>query len=116
MSLEQVISADPRIPSERLSPAPISKRKRDGGNSYVEAKRAPGRKKFKKTGVDQDESKHQNQGLIPGMAKLDSHLLADYVAQRSKRFAADASLIELVDMRIPGTHIHGCPAGLLILP
>lgn len=107
MSLEKVISADSRIPSERQSPAPISKRKRDEGNSYVEAKRAPGRKKFKKTSVDQDESRHRNQGLSPAMAKLDRHLLADYVAQRSKRFADDASLIELVDMRIPGTHIHG---------
>ena len=60
------------------------------------------RKKAKKAKPDEDENPDLKQGLNLAIGKLDSRLQADYVAQRTKRFSSDLSLVELEDRHIPG--------------
>ena len=40
--------------------------------------------------------------INPDIGMMDNRFLADYVAQRTKRFGEDFSLVELEDMHIPG--------------
>ena len=41
-------------------------------------------------------------GINTAISKMDTRLLADYVAQRTKRFGDDLSVVELEDLYIPG--------------
>ena len=51
----------------------------------------------------EDERLDLEHGLNLAIGKLDSRLQADYVAQRTKRFSSELSLVELEDRHIPGT-------------
>lgn len=52
--------------------------------------------------------------LNMAIGKMDSHLLADYVAQRNRRFGEQLSSAEIENLRLPGKndqcglHAHGC--------
>ncbi|KAL8675251.1 MAG: hypothetical protein Q9168_000371 [Polycauliona sp. 1 TL-2023] len=61
-------------------------------------------------------SKHNAEDAVPqtadtgsnintAISKMDSRILADYIAQRTKRFGEDLSLVELEDMHIPESAI-----------
>lgn len=41
-------------------------------------------------------------GLNNGIAHMNSHLLSDYIAQRTKRFQPDLTMVELEESYIPG--------------
>lgn len=41
-------------------------------------------------------------GVNAAIAKLDSQLMADHLAQKTSRFGADLSSVELADLSIPG--------------
>lgn len=82
------------------------KRKRSADNEVPEitVKKVAKRTKAKKAKPDEEDNLDLDQGLNLAIGRLDSRLLADYVAQRTKRFSADLSLVELEDRHIPGNH------------
>ena len=90
-------------PSSSPSPSRTAKRKRNTGDDQEATPIKPAkRKKAKKAKPDEDENLDLKQGLNLAIGKLDSRLQADYVAQRTKRFSSDLSLVELEDRHIPG--------------
>lgn len=89
--------------SASASPPP-TKRKRDkdddGEVSPVAKRKA---KKAKKAKPAQDADVDLENGVNNALGKMDNRLLADYVAQKTKRFESNLSLLELEDKHIPGT-------------
>jgi protein CMS1 len=79
------------------------KRKRSNEDS-AEAKKAARKKKrtLKKPKDIEDESLDAELGVNHAIAHMDSRLLVDHLAQRTKRFKPDLSLMELEDMFVPG--------------
>lgn len=92
----------PLIESISGSPAPEngSKRKR-GEEEAKQSKRAKRRKNKKPKDVD-DEDLDEAKGLNRSIGRMDSRLLADYMAQRTRRFEPDLSMVELEDRYVPG--------------
>ena len=86
-----------------LSPAPDAskKRKRDAKTSNTVDKTVK-RKKKRKADTTEDGDLDTDLGLNKAIGRMDSQLVADYVAQRTKRFSGDLSLVELEDRHIPG--------------
>lgn len=109
---EMSLSTSPEQLTTSTGPKPIprtAKRKRSDGEDYtLEAvavysakwKRSKNTNAFKS---NEDINLDMGQGLNLAIAKLDSALLADYVAKRTKRFCPDLSLVELEDRYIQGT-------------
>ena len=85
------------------SSSQITKRKRStDDNSECPPLRPAKRKKVKKAKRVEDENLDLEHGLNLAIGKLDSRLQADYVAQRTKHFSSELSLVELEDRHIPG--------------
>lgn len=99
---------EPLSPS--TSPEPRSsggKRKRDDeAATATESKRAAKRNKSKKPKDIADDALDMEAGLNHAIAHMDSQLLADHVAQRTKRFHNDLSMVELEDRHVPGRPVH----------
>lgn len=95
-------TGDPDIRSA-LSNAPgvSKKRKRDDKSSNTVGKTLK-RAKKRKAEAAEDGDLDIELGLNTAIGRMDSQLLADYVAQRTKRFSGDLSLVELEDRYIPG--------------
>lgn len=87
------------------SPSRDTKRKRDDESSPETSvvKPAKPKKKQKAKQVGNDGLDLAS-GINLAIGKLDSRLLADYVAQRTKRFSPNLSLVELEDLHIPGNN------------
>ncbi len=80
-----------------------TKRKRStDDNSEIAPVKPAKRKKVKKAKRIEDEELDLEHGLNLAIGKLDSRLQADYVAQRTKHFSSELSLVELEDRHIPG--------------
>jgi len=98
---------DPLIERPSASPEPASppaskKRKRNltKGSS---GETLPGKKKKKpKTKVVEEDELDLEAGINNAFSHMDSQLLADYIAQRTRRYESDLSSIELEDKYIPG--------------
>lgn len=94
------------------SPSLMAKRKRNDGEDHdleaviVNSEKRKKSKKSKKSKSDDDYDLDLDRGLNLTIAKLDNHLLADYVAKRTKRFSPDLSLVELEDRHISETAFH----------
>ena len=85
-------------------PFQLLKRKRDVRETENSpAKKAAKRKKLKISKPGDHDGLDVEQGLNTAVGKLDSHLLADYVAQRERRFGQDLTSVEIEDRHIPGT-------------
>ena len=90
------------------SPPRTAKRKRNDGMDYdLEAVAiSSGKRKKAKTSKVHWSNEGKNLDLVQGLnltiAKLDSRLLADYVAKRTKWFSPNLSLVELEEMYISG--------------
>lgn len=84
------------------SPAPntAGKRKRENDVPTL-SKRALKRQKSQKTRDVGDATLDVENGLNPAIAYMDSKLMADHIAQRTKRFRPDVSLVETEDLHIP---------------
>ncbi|GAB7324607.1 hypothetical protein MBLNU13_g08496t1 [Cladosporium sp. NU13] len=84
-----------------------AKRKRDDDNDApVESKRAAKRKKNPKKPKDvQDDALDEEKGVNHAIAHMDSSLMADHIAQRTKRFKPDLSLVEAEDLHVPSSAI-----------
>ena len=93
--------------SESDSPhAPASaKRNRDAEPGIVSKKPVKRRKLGKPKDVD-DEALDVEQGINYAIAHMDSRLMADHLAQRTKTFRPELSLIELEDTYISGVYYH----------
>lgn len=95
-------------PSRSPSPANGTKRKRTDDATAEPAplsKRAAKRSKRTKKPKDiTDDALDLEAGVNHAVAHMDSQLLADHLAQRTARFQPDLSLMELDELRVPGTH------------
>ena len=90
--------------AEDQSSPQITKRKRSTDDNFESTPLRPiKRKKAKKAKRAEDENLDLEHGLNLAIGKLDSRLQADYVAQRTKRFSSELSLVELEDRHVPGT-------------
>ena len=89
--------------SDAAATSNAAKRKRDDDNDApVESKRAAKRKKNPKKPKDvQDEALDEEKGVNHAIAHMDSSLMADHIAQRTKRFKPDLSLVEAEDLHVP---------------
>lgn len=65
---------------------------------------APAKKKRRKAKpkFEDDELIDLELGVNGAVAKMDSQLMADHFAQKTSRFGADLSSVELSDLSIPG--------------
>ena len=74
-----------------------AKRKRD-----TEEKQSAKRRKLKKPKDVDDNALDAEAGLNHAIAHMDTRLLADHVAQRTKRFKPELSLLESEECHVPG--------------
>lgn len=94
---------------ERLSASPEpedsakTSKKRKRGAVEQGAKKAAKKAKPKKGKTDEDEELDTQNGINKAFAHMDNQLLADYVAQRTRKYESDLSLVELEDKYISGT-------------
>lgn len=65
-------------------------------------KDAATRGKRKKAKAIEEDEMDVDAGLNNAFSHMDSQLLADYVAHRTRRYESDLSLVELEDKNIPG--------------
>jgi protein CMS1 len=96
---------------ERLSLTPESdeqtgnlsstKRKRDSEVEQTSKRAAKKQKSKKKKALDDDELDIEL-GINNAFSHMDSQLLADYLAQRTRQYEGDLSVVELEDKYIPG--------------
>jgi len=92
---------------ERLSATPETNptgraKKRKRGVVERDTKKAA--KKIKRKNVTgEDDDLDIGVGVNRAFSHMDNQLLADYVAQRTRKYESDLSSIELEDKHIPGT-------------
>jgi protein CMS1 len=88
--------------SDNPAQSNAAKRKRENEtDAPTESKRAAKRKKSKKPKDVQDEALDEEKGVNHAIAHMDSNLMADHIAQRTKRFKPDLSLVEAEDLHVP---------------
>lgn len=89
-----------------------SKRKREDGDEdeapaaqtkAAKRKKAKNAKKAKQPKDIEEDALDLEAGVNHAIAHMDSQLLADHVAQRTKRFHTELSDMELEDMHLPCT-------------
>ena len=109
MSKLSTSSRSPSLDSQTVASAKnqssseITKRKRSTHDNCENAPLKPAkRKKLKKAKRIEDEDLDLEHGLNLAIGKLDSRLQSDYLAQRTKRFSSELSLVELEDRHVPG--------------
>ena len=86
-------------------PSPSKRKRPAAGTDGSDILRGANKKSRVKKPID-PESLDLAKGLNHAIARLDSPLLADYIAQRTKRFAPHLSLLELQDRYVPGISEH----------
>lgn len=97
------ISASPE-PKTSAASTKKSSKKRKRTNDLPEAKKTAKKPKSKKSkAADEDGELDLDAGLNLAFSHMDSQLLADYMAQRTRRYESDLSSIELEDRFLPGT-------------
>ena len=98
---ESLVAFEDSRSSTSPAPGTVKKRKRDA-ESNTKAEKTAKRKKKRKLGAVEDDDLDVDLGINKAVGRMDSSLVADYVAQRTKRFGGDLSLVELEDRHIPG--------------
>lgn len=87
---------------------PTQKRKRKQGGSEPQPKDAAAakpsakRRKLKKPKDIDDAALDAELGVNLAVARMDGGLLADHLAQRTRRFRPELSLVEMEDLHLPG--------------
>jgi protein CMS1 len=92
------LSATPEPDSKSVGP---TSKKRKRGVVEQAAKKAAKKTKSKKGTIDEDEL-DVDVGIKRAFSHMDNQLLADYIAQRTRKYESDLSSIELEDKHIPG--------------
>lgn len=93
-----VIMSDNEISQEPIDIPIFKKRKRCNLQSLSKLS-----KKSKNSGFAEDEEIDTEAGLNTAFSKMDSQLLSDYVAQRTRKHDKDLSTVELEDKYIKGS-------------
>ena len=83
--------------------SPSGKRKRDPQQPSLNPK-APRKKRQKKGETVEDPDIDHERGINSALGRLDRHLLADYLSNKTKQFNHSLSLVELEEKRIPGIY------------
>ncbi|PQE13464.1 Replication regulator protein [Rutstroemia sp. NJR-2017a WRK4] len=81
------------------------KRKRTKGQGQEDSKNKESAKR-KKPKPSEDEDIDVEAGVNLAIAKMDNHLLADYIARQTRRYENDLSSVELEDKYLPVTAIR----------
>ena len=79
--------------------------KRKGTDSDQNGLKSKKRRKIRKLDTAADGNLDLDSGLNLAIGKMDRRLLADFVAQRTKRFSPNLSPVELEDLHLPGTEL-----------
>ncbi|KAF2090337.1 hypothetical protein K490DRAFT_35371 [Saccharata proteae CBS 121410] len=90
--------------SRSASPEVGGKRKRSD-DAKPESKRAAKKRKSKKSSHVDDGDLDEEKGVNTSIARMDSQLLADQIAQKTKKFQSDLSSVELEDRYLSGKAI-----------
>jgi len=91
-------------PEPQTSEIPSKKRKR--GEVKQPPKKAAKKAKSKKIKAIEEDELDIEAGINKAFSHMDSQLLADYVAQRTRKYESDLSSIELEDKFLPGTALE----------
>lgn len=83
------------------SPPPTSSKKRRQDAPAKEETKSSKRRKLKKAKDVDDEA--LDAGVNHAIAHMDSRLMADHIAQRTKRFRPELSLVEVEEVHVPGS-------------
>lgn len=94
---------------ENISPSPSpemtsTKRKREDDSKPTSKRAAKKQKQTKKPKDIDDEALDVEAGVNHAIAHMDSKLMADHVAQRTRRHQPDLSMVEIEDLYIPGIY------------
>ena len=87
--------------SDSASPPPSSK-KRKQSTLAKEEKKSSKRRKLKRPKDVDEEALDADLGVNHAIAHMDSRLMADHIAQRTKRFRPELSLVEMEELHVPG--------------
>lgn len=105
MSDSDTVTGNLLLPPSSVSASPPSTKRRreyDGEGEVTPAARRKAKKPKKAKPADDADVDLEN-GVNNALGRMDNRLLADYVAQKTKRFESSLSLVELEDKHIPGT-------------
>ena len=83
-------------------PATHAKKRKQDAESKSEEKKSVKRRKLKKPKDVDDEALDAELGVNHAVGHMDSRLMADHIAQRTKRFRPELSLVEAEDFHVPG--------------
>lgn len=91
-------------PPPSLPVSQATKRASDGDNEDTVLSDKDLIKRSKKRRLHQEDQQKLDldHGVNVDIAKMDTHLLANYVAQHTKRFHVEFSSVELEDLHLPG--------------
>ena len=89
-----------RSPSLTQPEAQSTKRKRNNDSESAGPQKIAKRKKDKNAKAQDDQDLDVEAGVNMALGRMDSSLLADYIAQRTKRFEGDLSVVELEDKHV----------------
>jgi len=98
------LSATPQPGNSSTKLQKSSKRKREADlpESKKTAKKPKNRKK---KAIDEDDDELNTEaGINKAFSHMDSNLLADYIAQRTRKYESELSSIELDDRYLPGVY------------
>ncbi|KAF8848782.1 hypothetical protein BDZ45DRAFT_256126 [Acephala macrosclerotiorum] len=94
---------------DRLSSSPepaSSSKKRKRGAEEPATKKTAKKAKSKKTKAVEEDELDTELGINNAFSHMDNQLLADYIAQRTRKYESDLSSIELEDKYIPANAIE----------
>jgi protein CMS1 len=97
--LVERLSATPELDPNRTSST--SKKRKRGVVDQGTKKPA---KKSKSKNTTEDDELDLDLGINKAFSHMENQLLADYVAQRTRKYESDLSSIELEDKHIPGIY------------
>ena len=90
---------EPLSDSDAPAPTKANKRKRD-----ADGKKSAKRRKLKKPKDVEDDALDAELGVNHALGHMDSSLMADHIAQRTRRFRPKLSVVEVEDFHLPGAH------------
>jgi protein CMS1 len=93
---------EPLIERLSASPDPESSAKNPSKKRKRGSEDAPKKSKSKKSKAQDEDELDIEAGINRAFSHMDNQLLADYVAQRTRKYESDLSMIELEDKYLPG--------------
>jgi len=90
---------EPLSDSDAPAPTKANKRKRD-----ADGKKSAKRRKLKKPKDVEDDALDAELGVNHAIGHMDNSLMADHIAQRTRRFRPKLSVVEVEDFHIPGAY------------